>query len=167
MKKIFFYFLIVVLSVSIYADKKVLISDLPNSIVDFMKNYFPESNLDYAEYDEGEYEICFSDMIDNKLIKGEAQFSKRGDWEKIDFYNIPKNLLPENVIAILQENFANQEIISLEHKRDEYEITFTDSTEIEISADGKILEIDKDHYHKKIKDKDDRKYFRDSEEEFH
>ena len=85
-KLIFSLFIMMALSGFIFADKNVAISDLPTTITDFMKTYFPESTVDYAEYDDGKYEIWFSVEKDNNVVKGEAEFSKRGDWENLEFY---------------------------------------------------------------------------------
>ena len=41
-----------VLSVGIFAEKFIQLSQLPNTITDFMKTYFPESSIILAEYDE-------------------------------------------------------------------------------------------------------------------
>ena len=57
------------LSGFIFADKNVALSDLPTTITDFMKTYFPESTVDYAEYDDGKYEIWFSVEKDNNVVK--------------------------------------------------------------------------------------------------
>ncbi len=169
MKKILFSILItMVLSVSIFADKYILVSDLPNSVTNFMKTYFPESKIDNAKYDDWKYEIEFSTENDSNFVKGEAEFSRKGDWEKIEFYlGIPEELLPENVLTTLRQNFSDQAIVSIERDRRGYELTLLDATEIDISDEGKILEVDKEHHHKKFnKDKfDNAKKFKESKQD--
>jgi hypothetical protein len=157
-KFIFSALVLMVLSVSIFADKNILVSDLPNSVVDFMKTYFSESKIDNAEYDDRKYEIWFSTENDSQIVNGEAEFSKKGDWEKIEFYlGIPETLLPENVLSTLRQNFSDKAIVSVERNKRGYELTLVDATEVDISEEGKILEIDSEHPHKKFdKDKSDR-----------
>ena len=94
--------------------------------------------------------------IDNAKYK--AEFSKKGDWEKIEFYlGIPETLLPENVLSTLRQNFSDKAIVSVERNKRGYELTLVDATEVDISEEGKILEIDSEHPHKKFdKDKSDR-----------
>ncbi len=166
MKKLFFsVFIMMVLSVSIFADKFIQISQLPNTITDFMKTYFPESTIILAEYDDDKYDIKFITNNEAEYLSGEAEFSKKGDWDKIEFYlGIPEELLPTEVLSSLRKNFSDSAIVSLERDFNGFEITLLDSTELDISNEGKILEMDVNHHHKKFdKDKFDRaKKFKDS-----
>ncbi len=169
MKKLFFsVFIMMVLSVSIFADKFIQISQLPNTITDFMKTYFPESTIILAEYDDDKYDIKFITNNEAEYLSGEAEFSKKGDWDKIEFYlGIPEELLPTEVLSSLRKNFSDSAIVSLERDFNGFEITLLDSTELDISNEGKILEMDVNHHHKKFdKDKFDRaKKFKDSKQD--
>jgi hypothetical protein len=169
MKKLFFsVFIMMVLSVGIFADKFIQISQLPNTITDFMKTYFPESTIILAEYDDDKYDIKFITNNEAEYLSGEAEFSKKGDWDKIEFYlGIPEELLPTEVLSSLRKNFSDSAIVSLERDFNGFEITLLDSTELDISNEGKILEMDVNHHHKKFdKDKFDRaKKFKDSKQD--
>lgn len=157
-KLIFSLFIMMALSGFIFADKNVAVSDLPTTITDFMKTYFPESIVDSAEYDDGKYEIWFSVEKDNNVVKGEAEFSRKGDWKNLEFYlGVPETLLPEPVLTTLRQNFSDQAIVSLERDKRGFELTLSDSTEIDISDEGKILDLDKEHRHRKFdKNKSDK-----------
>lgn len=147
-----------VLSVGIFADKFIQISQLPNTITDFMKTYFPESTIILAEYDDDKYDIKFITNNEAEYLSGEAEFSKKGDWDKIEFYlGIPEELLPTEVLSSLRKNFSDSAIVSLERDFNGFEITLLDATEVDISGDGKILDMDINHHHKKFdKDKFDK-----------
>ena len=95
---------------------------------------------------------------DNNVVKGEAEFSKRGDWKNLEFYlGVPETLLPEPVLTTLRQNFSDQAIVSLERDKRGFELTLSDSTEIDISDEGKILDLDKEHRHRKFdKNKSDK-----------
>ena len=159
MKKIIFsIFLIMVLSVGIFAEKLLSVSELPTSVTDFMKTYFPESQIVFAEYDDGKYDVKFTSNTDSDTLSGEAEFSKKGDWDKIEFYlGVPEEILPSEVLTTLRKNFSDSAIVSLERDFNGFEITLLDATEVDISGDGKILDLDINHHHKKFdKDKFDK-----------
>ena len=101
MKKIIFsIFLILVLSVGIFAEKLLSVSELPTSVTDFMKTYFPESQIVLAEYDDGKYDVKFTSNTDSDTLSGEAEFTKKGDWDKIEFYlGVPEEILPSEVLT--------------------------------------------------------------------
>lgn len=159
MKKIIFsIFLILVLSVGIFAEKLLSVSELPTSVTDFMKTYFPESQIVLAEYDDGKYDVKFTSNTDSDTLSGEAEFTKKGDWDKIEFYlGVPEEILPSEVLTTLRKNFSDSAIVSLERDFNGFEITLLDATEVDISGDGKILDLDINHHHKKFdKDKFDK-----------
>ena len=152
MKKIIFsIFLILVLSVGIFAEKLLSVSELPTSVTDFMKTYFPESQIVLAEYDDGKYDVKFTSNTDSDTLSGEAEFTKKGDWDKIEFYlGVPEEILPSEVLTTLRKNFSDSAIVSLERDFNGFEITLLDATEVDISGDGKILDLDINHHHKKF-----------------
>ena len=159
MKKIIFSILmILVLSVGIFAEKLLSVSELPTSVTDFMKTYFPESQIVLAEYDDGKYDVKFTSNTDSDTLSGEAEFTKKGDWDKIEFYlGVPEEILPSEVLTTLRKNFSDSAIVSLERDFNGFEITLLDATEVDISGDGKILDMDINHHHKKFdKDKFDK-----------
>ena len=159
MKKIIFSIsMIMVLSVGIFAEKLLSVSELPTSVTDFMKTYFPESQIVFAEYDDGKYDVKFTSNTDSDTLSGEAEFSKKGDWDKIEFYlGVPEEILPSEVLTTLRKNFSDSAIVSLERDFNGFEITLLDATEVDISGDGKILDLDINHHHKKFdKDKFDK-----------
>ena len=147
-----------VLSVGIFAEKLLSVSELPTSVTDFMKTYFPESQIVFAEYDDGKYDVKFTSNTDSDTLSGEAEFSKKGDWDKIEFYlGVPEEILPSEVLTTLRKNFSDSAIVSLERDFNGFEITLLDATEVDISGDGKILDLDINHHHKKFdKDKFDK-----------
>lgn len=159
MKKIIFSIsMIMVLSVGIFAEKLLSVSELPTSVTDFMKTYFPESQIVFAEYDDGKYDVKFTSNTDSDTLSGEAEFTKKGDWDKIEFYlGVPEEILPSEVLTTLRKNFSDSAIVSLERDFNGFEITLLDATEVDISGDGKILDLDINHHHKKFdKDKFDK-----------
>ena len=147
-----------VLSVGIFAEKLLSVSELPTSVTDFMKTYFPESQIVFAEYDDGKYDVKFTSNTDSDTLSGEAEFTKKGDWDKIEFYlGVPEEILPSEVLTTLRKNFSDSAIVSLERDFNGFEITLLDATEVDISGDGKILDLDINHHHKKFdKDKFDK-----------
>ena len=167
MKKIIFSIsMIMVLSVGIFAEKLLSVSELPTSVTDFMKTYFPESQIVFAEYDDGKYDVKFTSNTDSDTLSGEAEFTKKGDWDKIEFYlGVPEEILPSEVLTTLRKNFSDSAIVSLERDFNGFEITLLDATEVidssnsyfSVSGDGKILDLDINHHHKKFdKDKFDK-----------
>ena len=150
--------MILVLSVGIFAEKLLSVSELPTSVTDFMKTYFPESQIVLAEYDDGKYDVKFTSNTDSDTLSGEAEFTKKGDWDKIEFYlGVPEEILPSEVLTTLRKNFSDSAIVSLERDFNGFEITLLDATEVDISGDGKILDMDINHHHKKFdKDKFDK-----------
>ena len=147
-----------VLFVGIFAEKLLSVSELPTSVTDFMKTYFPESQIVFAEYDDGKYDVKFTSNTDSDTLSGEAEFTKKGDWDKIEFYlGVPEEILPSEVLTTLRKNFSDSAIVSLERDFNGFEITLLDATEVDISGDGKILDLDINHHHKKFdKDKFDK-----------
>ena len=133
-KKIILLFLTA--SILVYADGMYIApNQLPSNILQFIKTYFQNSNIIYAEMDRKTYEIA----LDNGV---EIEFFRNGDLKEIEgnYTALPSNILPQSVANTVAKTYPNNVITKIKKKWNIYEVKLNNMMELYIDANsGQLL----------------------------
>ncbi|GAA4320024.1 hypothetical protein GCM10023115_46810 [Pontixanthobacter gangjinensis] len=126
-----------------FGDEYLLVSEIPQNILDFIEANFPGVEIDEAERENnGNYEIELENDVElvfdangNFLGQGEDENEDEDDDEEID----PADL-PQNILDYISENYPDNTIIEAEIEDDgEYEVTLNNGVELEFDSEGNFL----------------------------
>ena len=127
-------FILLFVSVVIYAKPKIPPSSLPKNAQEFIESIYPQIPIEEIKTDKGIYTV--------KLVNdAKISFTADGNWIKIDgYYNyVPEKVLPESVINSINSFLANSKILDIEKKSGVYKIRFSDRKVIRITDSGNII----------------------------
>lgn len=112
--------------------------ELPQNARDFLTQNFPDAEYVVLtkEEDDGktEYEIKMANRI-------EIDFDADGNWTSIDAnrQQIPDGLIPEAILAYVQDHYQNAFITEIEKEGKTFEVELSDDTDLKFDAEGKFL----------------------------
>lgn len=133
-KKIILLFFIA--AAAVYADEIYIApNQLPNNILQFVKSYFPNNSIIYAEIDRKTYEIA----LDNGV---EIEFFRNGDLKEIEgnYTALPLNILPQYVANTVLKTYPNNVVTKIKRKWNLYEIKLNNMMKLYIdSNNGQLL----------------------------
>lgn len=120
------------------ADERPISYDqLPQAAKAFLAQHFPDRTPLLVQADWEDYEVIY----DN----GEkVEFTKKGDWKKIDcrMSAVPDVLVPEQIKAQVNARYPGAVIIRLKKDRTGYDIKLSNGLEIEFNKRFVITDID-------------------------
>ncbi len=128
------------LFVNLFANERPISPEaLPNNAKSFIKKYFKNTRIEFAEQDRDSYEVYLDDGT-------EIEFRRNGEWEKVDGkYNaIPTGFIPKKVLNSIKKEFPRANIVSIDKDYGGYDIELDNRMEIKIASNGTIYEIDRD-----------------------
>ena len=116
------------------ADVVVNPSFLPQSAKDFIKSYFPNTNIGFVKQDVDSFDVTLADGT-------EIDFIINGDWKEIDgkYKAIPTNFLSNDIISKVKNTHPNASIIKVEKKVNGYEFKLNNMMEVYTDFNGNIL----------------------------
>ena len=110
-------------------------------ITKFVQQYFPKANVLFVNSEWDEYEVRLSDGT-------QIEFNRSYEWKKIDcehsnvYNNVPAELVPEQIITYVKNNFPDQGIVKIEKNRRSWEIELTNELEIKFDKRFNVTKID-------------------------
>jgi len=113
----------------------------PPTINEFISTHFPKTNIRMLHPDRNEYEVKLSDNT-------EIEFSRSGEWKKIDcehssiYKAVPSELIPEQIATYVKSQYANQIIIQIEKKYNNWSIELNNDIEIKFDKNFNAIKID-------------------------
>lgn len=119
---------------------------LPSASSLFIKKHFDDSVsiISVLQNMDLDYEVTLSDGT-------ELSFDRRGEWQELDAKrdNLPKsikNLLPQNSIEYISNNYPDKKIRKIEIKRYGYRIRLNKpaAVELKFSKNGTLIEVEND-----------------------
>ena len=122
-------------------DMPIPVDQLPVAAKDFVKQYFPDKTIIYAEKEAKfvgvEYQARLSDGA-------KIKFNGDGSWDKVDckFYAVPAALVPEVIATYVQTNYPGVMITTIDKELYGYEIEINNGLDLKFSPTGQLLGID-------------------------
>lgn len=125
-------------------------SSLPQVILDYISNNYPDETIVKAELDSDGFDVTLSNGVKLEFnnsgqfieISGQGQNDNgNGDFENGD--EIDPESLPSSVLALLSNICPDESIIKVEFysETSTYEVTLSNNLKIEFSTDGTLIDI--------------------------
>jgi len=144
MKKLIIIAVLVLgVTLSANAQKKIEITELPKPAQEFLKKYFSNSAIDVvkkdAEHGEKGYEVKLKDGT-------EIEFWKDGSYREVDGGKkpIPTGFIPASVRDYVAKNHPNEKITHIDYGHKDLDVDLTNNIDLEFTKEGKILKDKKD-----------------------
>jgi uncharacterized membrane protein YkoI len=137
-KRIFLAVVLLLVAISVSAQKKIEVTELPKPAQDFLKKHFSNevvaSAHKDAEHGEKGYEVKLNDGT-------EVEFWKDGSYREVDGGDkpIPTDFIPENIKEYVSKNHPNEKITHIDYGHKDVDVDLTNNIDLEFSKDGKIL----------------------------
>ncbi len=132
------FFLVLFLSLMLFADFIISPDSLPPRAKDFLQENF-SAQIGVVQVDKSSYEVYLSDGT-------ELEFDMDGSWREIESKFTPLNfsILPPIIADIIKNTYANAVMFEIKKKINYYKIEFNNNLKIIIDFNGTILhqEID-------------------------
>lgn len=136
--KIIFSVLAISLALTVNAQKKIAVSELPKESQQFLKQYFSHSSVDIAkkdaEHGEKGYEVILKDGT-------EIEFWKDGSYREVDGDDkpIPTEFIPKEIKDYVAKHYPNEKITHIDYGHKDLDVDLTNKIDLEFTKDGKIL----------------------------
>lgn len=133
MKKIFT--LLFLFSAFLMADDIYIMPEqLPQNALQFIRKYFPNVNILYAEMDKKGYEVQLSNGV-------EVEFLRNGEFKEIEgnYVALPFEILPQSVANTVGKTYPNTVITKIKRKWNFYEVKLNNMMKLYIDANGQLL----------------------------
>lgn len=127
------------------ADERIDVSQLPKETKAFVTQYFPGTDIIYAERDFSkktgayEYEVKLSDGT-------EIDFYSDGKWKEVSCSHagiaVPSSIIPASIAEYVKNNYPSLCIKEIKKKRYGYDVELSNDLDIEFDTAGKFLRID-------------------------
>jgi len=122
----------------------VNVDDLPQSILDYITNNYPEANILVVEKDTDDGETEYEVYLDNGT---ELKFNGNGDLTSIDNH-VPMSDLPQSIIdyvyANYPDNYIDEAEIEFEDGQQVYKIELDNDIELYFDLEGNFLWMEED-----------------------
>lgn len=136
--KIIITVLVMGLSLTVNAQKKIAVSELPKESQEFLKQYFSYTSVDIAkkdaEHGEKGYEVKLKDGT-------EVEFWKDGSYREVDGDDkpIPTGFIPKEIKDYVAKHYPNEKITHIDYGHKDLDVDLTNKIDLEFTKDGKIL----------------------------
>ncbi|WP_373829977.1 PepSY-like domain-containing protein [Bacteroides heparinolyticus] len=112
----------------------------PPFIAKFLSTYFPKANIYMLHPDMEKFEIRLTDNT-------EIDFNRNGEWKRINCKNssvycsVPSEIIPQQIAAYVNGKYADQHIVKIEKKRNNWEVKLNNELEIKFDKDFNVTKI--------------------------
>jgi len=120
------------------------IAEFPRRSMAFLSDHFGEAKpVHLKKKKEGRKGSEYTTYLDNGV---KVKFDGSGDWKEVEAPRggaIPTSFIPQKIVDYVTANCAGQQINSIEKERFGFEVKLTGRLELEFSANGDFLRIDR------------------------
>lgn len=130
--------LLLFIAVTVSAQKKIEVSDLPPASINFIREYFPNATVDKAkkdaEHGEKGYEVILSDGT-------EVEFWKDGKYREVDGKKkpIPTGYIDRKIVEYVAKNYPNNKITHIDYGHKDVDVDLTDDIDLEFTKEGTFI----------------------------
>ena len=122
-------------------DRPIPVEQLPAAAKTFVKQYFPDAAIAYAQIDvemaKTEYEARLNDGT-------KVEFDAQGNWTKVDceYKSVPAALIPVGIANYVKGTYPTIAIIKISKKWYGYEVELMNDLDLRFDKEGKFVGID-------------------------
>lgn len=137
-REIFLAVTLLILTISVNAQKKIEVTELPKDAQEFLKTHFSHTSVEKVQKDpehgEKGYEVKLKDGT-------EVEFWKDGSYREVDGGDmpIPTDFIPNNIKAYVAKNHPSERITHIDYGHKDLDVDLTNKIDLEFTKDGKIL----------------------------
>lgn len=143
MKKILSIMLAIIVGIGATMARDMTTRDinvLPANARQFISTHFGKKKVSHIKVDgrfDKEYDVILTDG-------SEIEFNNSGDWKEIDcgYNSVPRSILLKSIVDHVKSNYKGRKIVGVEKKRNAYEITLDNDTELVFDRAGNFKRID-------------------------
>lgn len=134
--------LLLFIAMTVSAQKKIPVSELPTGATEFIKLYFPNATIDKAkkdaEHGEKGYEVILSDGT-------EVEFWKDGKWREVEGKKdpIPTGFIDRKIVDYVAANYPNNKITHIDYGHKDVDVDLTDNIDLEFTKEGIFIKGNK------------------------
>lgn len=128
-------------------DDNIAISNLPQSIIDYVNNNHSGENIVKAEFETDDGQDIYEVYLSNGM---ELYFDSNGNYLGMDDDSsyISVSALPQSIKDYISNNYPNAAILYTEEEYDDgqtiYEVKLDNGMELEFDSNGNLLSLDDD-----------------------
>ena len=133
--------LLLFIAITVSAQKKIEVSELPSGARDFIKQYFPNATIDKAkkdaEHGEKGYEVILADGT-------ELEFWKDGKYREVDGKKkpIPTGFIDQSIVDYVSKNYPGKKITHIDYGHKDVDVDLTDDVDLEFTKEGIFIKGD-------------------------
>lgn len=130
--------LLLFMAMTISAQKKIEVSELPLASINFLREYFPNTTVEKAkkdaEHGEKGYEVILSDGT-------EVEFWKDGKWREVEGRKnpIPTGFIDRKIVDYVIKNYPNNKITHIDYGHKDVDVDLTDKIDLEFTKEGAFI----------------------------
>ena len=120
---------------------KAMAQNTNPAITQFVEQYFPKATVHVVMPDDDDIDVVLNDYT-------KIEFKLNNEWKKVDcehattYTSVPAELVPEQITAYVNANFAGAIIKKLEKKFRGWEIELSNGLEVKFNNNFSVIDID-------------------------
>lgn len=120
---------------------KAMAQNTNPAITQFVEQYFPKATVQMVMPDDDDIDVVLSDYT-------KIEFKLNYEWKKVDcehattYTSVPTELVPQQITAYANTNFAGAIIKKLEKKYSGWEIELSNGLEVKFNNNFSVIDID-------------------------
>lgn len=120
---------------AVAADNPINKKQLPKQAQLFIRDYWPNVEIDEAERDNGMFKVT---MDDGTILR----FDRKGDWRAItNPFGFPTHYLPDGISEFIHAQYPSSYIARVIHNGDGYTVFLNTGLELRYDAEGNIQRV--------------------------
>lgn len=122
-------------------DKPIVPAQLPAQVQTFIKQYFPNQNITYAEKELDWFSYKYKAILADGT---EVSFDTDNQWEKVDtrMTPVPVSLIPAPIATYVKTNFPAVAIVTIDKESYGYSVELANDLELKFNKQGALKELD-------------------------
>ena len=118
-------------------DRVITFDKLPAAAQTLLNTHFADRTPLIITADRDDYKVSYKN--------GESvEFDRKGNWKDIDcrFSEVPAELIPPQISAVVEQNFPGAVIVKLDRDRKGYDVKLDNGLELELNKNFQIVDMD-------------------------
>lgn len=118
------------------------VNTLPAAAQTMLKKYFPKTAVNHIKIDKKTFGGKEYDVV---LTNGtEIEFDSEGNWTEVDcgINKVPDGLILKSIRTYVKQNFKGAKIVSIEVKKNKYDLKLSNGLEAEFDRAGNFRKVD-------------------------
>lgn len=144
MKKIFLFCVMALMFAFTSCDQQpgpIEGDQLPKTSQNFIKDYFPDCKVHYAERDRDDLGISYEVYLSCAV---KLEFDKSGEWTEVDCKpnQVPDGIIPKNILAYVHEKYDGYFIVKIDKDYRGYDVELNTGLDLEFDTKGEFIRVD-------------------------